>query len=153
MTLNKLIAAINVEEKSKAGYGGVKAPAQANLVEHKNHPGKNVKKEKAKPGYSGPKANAMKKKKRPEIVCYVCGGLDHKANRCHDRKGKGPTPDQQKVAKAQVHVAVATADVIGKGASTSGYVLEAFMANSLVSWQVDTCIFVLMRRVSLLYRA
>ncbi|XP_062195235.1 uncharacterized protein LOC133898536 [Phragmites australis] len=77
LTLNELIAAINVEEKSKTGYGGVKVPAQANLIEHKNHPGKNVKKEKAKLGFSGPKANTMKKKKKPEIVCYVCGGLDH----------------------------------------------------------------------------
>ncbi|XP_062179609.1 uncharacterized protein LOC133884273 isoform X1 [Phragmites australis] len=76
LTLNELIAAINVEEKSKAGYGGAKTPAQANLVEHKNHPGKNVKKEKAKPGFFGPKTNTMKKKKKPEIICYVCGGLD-----------------------------------------------------------------------------
>ncbi|XP_062230101.1 uncharacterized protein LOC133927688 [Phragmites australis] len=120
LTLNVLITAINVEEKSKAGYGGAKAPAQAHLVEHKNHPGKNVKKEKAKPGSSGPKTNTIKKKKKPEIVYYVCGGLDYKANKCHDHKGKGPTPEQQKVAKAQVHVAVVTADDTGKGDSTSG---------------------------------
>ncbi|XP_062200700.1 uncharacterized protein LOC133903369 [Phragmites australis] len=126
LTLNELIAAINVEEKSKAGYGGGKVPAQANLVEHKNHPGKNAKKEKTKPGFLGPKANAMKKKKKLEIVCYVCGESDHKANRCRNRKGKGPTPEQQKVAKAQVHVAVASDNDTGKGNSTSGYIPQAY---------------------------
>ncbi|XP_062193569.1 uncharacterized protein LOC133896967 [Phragmites australis] len=65
-----------VTEKSKAGYSGVKASTQANLVEHKNQPKRNVKKEKSKPRFLGPKANAMKKKKKPEIVCYVCGGLN-----------------------------------------------------------------------------
>ncbi|XP_062227865.1 uncharacterized protein LOC133926113 [Phragmites australis] len=120
LTLNELIAAINIEEKSKAGYGGGKVPAQANLVEHKNHSGKNAKKEKTKLGFSGPKANAMKKKKKPEIVCYICGESDHKANRCCNRKGKGPTPEQQKATKAQVHVAVATVNDTGKGDSTSG---------------------------------
>jgi hypothetical protein len=77
----------------------VKAPAQANLVEHKNNPGKNMKKEKAKPGFSRPKANAMKKKKKPEIVCYICGGLDHKANRCCDHKGKGLTLSSRRQPK------------------------------------------------------
>ncbi|XP_062230296.1 uncharacterized protein LOC133928014 [Phragmites australis] len=120
LTLNELIAAINVEEKSKAGYGGGKTPAQANLVEHKNQSRRNMKKEKTKLGFSGPKANAMKKKKKPKIVCYVCGRLQHKANRCRDHKGKGPTPDQQKATKAQVYVAVATVDNTGKGDTTSG---------------------------------
>ncbi|XP_062233471.1 uncharacterized protein LOC133930757 [Phragmites australis] len=55
LTLNELIAAINIEEKSKAGYGEGKTSAQVNLVEHKNQSGRNMKKEKTKPGFSGPK--------------------------------------------------------------------------------------------------
>ncbi|XP_062233914.1 uncharacterized protein LOC133931117 [Phragmites australis] len=84
-------------EKSKASYGGVKVRAQVDLVKHKNQPRRNVKNEKTKSGYLGPKANVMKKKKS-EIVCYICGGLDYKANRCCDRKGKGTTTEQQKSA-------------------------------------------------------
>ncbi|XP_062232813.1 uncharacterized protein LOC133930139 [Phragmites australis] len=68
LTLNDLIAIINVEEKSKADYGGVKAPAQANLVEHKNKPRRNVKKGKTRPGFTGLKANAMKLAKVTRLV-------------------------------------------------------------------------------------
>ena len=64
----------------------------------------------------------MKKKKKPEIICYVYGGLDHKTNRYSDRKGKGPMPEQQKTAKAQVLMAIATVGETGKSDSTSGYV-------------------------------
>uniref|UniRef100_A0A0A9B680 CCHC-type domain-containing protein n=1 Tax=Arundo donax TaxID=35708 RepID=A0A0A9B680_ARUDO len=93
--LNELIAAINVEEKLRAGFGGVKAAnIQANLVEHKNQQGNKMKKEKRSPGPSGPKGQDFKKKKeKVQIICYVCGEKDHKANRCQNRKGRGPSPD------------------------------------------------------------
>jgi hypothetical protein len=95
LTLNELIAAINVEEKSKAGFGGVKAAnVQANVAEHRNQSVKNVKKEKKVPGPIGPKNNIFKKKK-DQIICYICDEKDHKINRCRNRKGRGHSPDRQ----------------------------------------------------------
>jgi hypothetical protein len=138
LTLNELIVAINVEEKSKAGFGGVKAAnVQANVADHRNQPAKNVKKEKKVSGPTRPKNNIFKKKK-DQIICYVYGEKDHKANRCRNRKGRGPSPDRQHGAKAQVHVAVAHTDNSGSGTAANGYVPKAFMADSSSEWWIDT---------------
>lgn len=93
-------------------------------------------KEKKVPGPTGPK-NTMFKKKKDEIICYVCGEKDHKANRCKNRKGRGPSPNQQKGAKAQVNVAVAQTTNNGSGTATDGYVPMAFMADSSFDWWID----------------
>jgi hypothetical protein len=138
LTLNELIAAINVEEKSKASFGGMKAAnIQANVAEHRNQPAKNMKKEKKVSGPTRPKNNIFKKKK-DQIICYVCGEKDHKANRCQNRKGRGPSPDRQHGAKAQVHVVVAQTDNSGSGTAANGYVPKAFMADSSSEWWIDT---------------
>jgi hypothetical protein len=72
LTLNELIAAINVEEKSKAGFGGVKAAnVQANVAEHRNQPAKNVKKEKKVPGLQDRRTIYSRRRRTRSSIMFV----------------------------------------------------------------------------------
>jgi hypothetical protein len=122
MTLTKLSAMINVEERARSS-NKPSQQFQAHIVEKggdrkfqkkKNSPQKNL---------NQPKSKKMKKKKE-DFICYVCGVSGHTARRCKLRKGKCPPP-QHKEGNMVVN-------------STPGYAPQAFMASPLDDWWMDS---------------
>lgn len=90
MMVDDLIAHLDVEEKARAkdaSNGALEGTSNANLVQKPNtkSKGKNVY-QNSKPKNT---TNFKKKKNMNEITCFVCGELDHKANRCKHKKQGG----------------------------------------------------------------
>jgi len=95
LTLSELTAAINVEDRARASD---KPPqqVQAHLVEMGAGGKFQKKKKNCSPAQNQTKPQPKKmKKKKEDIVCYVCGAPRHTARRCRDRKGKGPPPQRK----------------------------------------------------------
>jgi hypothetical protein len=123
MTLNKLSAAINVEERARSS-NKPSQQLQAHVVEKGgDRKFQNKKNNSPQKNLNQPKSKKMKKKKE-DFICYVCGVSGHTARRCKLRKGKGPPP-QRKERNMVVN-------------STPWYAPQAFMASPSDDWCMDS---------------
>lgn len=85
MRVDDLIAHLDVEEKARAKD----TPSMANDgTSDANFVQKSGAKYKGKQQNPKAKNTTNFKKKKEGIICYVCGEPGHKANKCHNRKGK-----------------------------------------------------------------
>jgi hypothetical protein len=127
MTVESLIASLDVEEKAKSKDVPCSVPQEgisnANVVEGKSGGGnKNNKNWKGKAKHN---INFKKKKRNKEdLTCFVCGELGHIAKKCRQRKGK---KSGQR-----------TANVVISEAGGSGYEPEILLACQSTDWWLDT---------------
>jgi hypothetical protein len=129
MTVESLIATLDVEEKAKSKdvprYGPMDSgTSNANVVEGKSV-GKNKNKSNWKQKAKQNTDFKKKKKNLADLTCFVCGESGHIARKCRKRKGK--KGDGQKTAN------VAIADV-----GNSRYVPQILLACQSIDWWLDT---------------
>ena len=127
MRVDDLIANLDVEEKARAKD----TPSMANDgTSNANFVQKSGAKYKGKQQNPKAKNTTNFKKKKEGIICYVCGEPGHKANKCHNRKGKkGGQQNGQN-----------TVNVVVSEPSTAGYDSNpaVLMACQSAEWLVDT---------------
>jgi hypothetical protein len=129
MTVESLIATLDVEEKARSKDVPRSGPmdsgtSNANVVEGKSG-GKNKNKTNWKPKANQNTDFKKKKKNLAYLTCFVCSESGHITKKCHNRKGK--KVDGQKTAN------VAIAD-----AGNSGYVPQILLACQSTDWWLDT---------------
>jgi hypothetical protein len=129
MTVESLIATLDVEEKARSKGVPRSGPmdsgtSNANMVEGKSG-GKNKNKTNWKPKAKLDTGFKKKKKNLADLTCFVCDESGHIARKCCNRKGK--KVDGQK-----------TTNVAITDAGNSGYVPQILLACQSTDWWLDT---------------
>jgi hypothetical protein len=129
MTVESLIAALDVEEKARSKDVPRSGPldsgtSNANVVEGKSG-GKNKNKSNRKPKAKQNTDFKKKKKNLADLTCFVCSESGHIARKCRNKKGKK--------GDGQKNVNVAIAD-----AGNSRFVPQILLACQSTDWWLDT---------------